>query len=111
MPKPTAIANAAATRMVETAGSIFLSMQLSPLGQIGNFGGVDAFRPALFADDLAVFDPHDAVGIAQGSRIVRDGKNTAALLLGNSRKQRHDGVAILAVESGGRLVRQHDRWR
>src|ERR1700760_1219020 len=81
---PPTNARPAATRMVESVGSIFLSMQLSPLRQIRDFGGIYAFRPALFADDLAVFDAHDTVGVTQGSRVVRYGEHAAILLLGNS---------------------------
>jgi hypothetical protein len=48
-------------------------MQLSPLRQIGDFGRIDALRPALFADNFAVFDADYAVGVTQRSRIVRNG--------------------------------------
>src|SRR4029079_2683699 len=95
---------------VMTVG-LTLGMGLPSLCKICNFRGIEALRAALFADDTSIFDAHDPVGIAQRTGFLRDRWNAAMLLLGDARQQRHHRVSVLAIESGRRLVGQHDGRR
>ena len=67
-------------------------------------------RPAGFlADDAAVLDMDDPVGERHEPRIVGDDQHAAARVLGDVRQDTHDGLAVLAVQRGGRLVGQDHR--
>src|SRR4029079_2457280 len=92
---------------VMTVGLTFLSMGLPSLCKICNFRGIEALWAALFADNSSVLNAHDAVRVAERARVVGDRQDAAVLLLGDAGEQRHHGVAVLAVESGGWLVGQH----
>src|SRR5262249_56167691 len=65
---------------------------------------------ALFAHDASVFDVHHSIGEAQYTRVVRDDQHPARTILGDLSQQRHDRIAVLAVEGGGWLVRENGRW-
>src|SRR6185436_12137059 len=68
-------------------------------------------RPAGFlADDAAVLDMDDPVSERHEPRIVGDNQNAAARVLGDGRKDTHDGLAVLAVQRRGRLIGQDHRW-
>jgi hypothetical protein len=64
---------------------------------------------ALFAHDASIFDVNYSVGEAQYTRVVCDHQHPARAILGNLGQQRHDRIAVLAVEGGGWLVRENGR--
>src|SRR5215813_2599961 len=65
---------------------------------------------ALFAHDASIFDVNYSVGEAQYTRVVCDHQHPARAILGDLGQQRHDRIAVLAVEGGGWLVRENGRW-
>src|SRR5262245_42429732 len=65
---------------------------------------------ALFAHDASVFDVHHSIGEAQYTRVVRDDQHPARGIPGDLGEQRHDRVAVLAVERGRGLIRENGRW-
>ena len=62
----------------------------------------------LFADDLAVDHPHDAVGGAAHGDVVGHDQERQASLSIESPHQPHDLGGVLAVEITRRLVRPDD---
>ena len=72
---------------------------------------------ALFAHDASVFDVNHSIGEAQYTRVVRDDQHPARAILGDLGQQRHDRIAVFAVEGGSGFVREdgrrlpHDRPR
>src|SRR5262249_11451658 len=67
-------------------------------------------RRLFLADDAAVLDTYHAIGERQDAGVVRHHQHAMRRVLGDLGEQRHDGVAILAVQRGRRLVRQDGRW-
>src|SRR5262249_38572719 len=67
-------------------------------------------RRLFLPDDAAVLDPYHAIGERQDAGIVLHHQHAMRRILGDLGEQRHDGVAILAVQRSGRLVRPHRRW-
>src|SRR6516165_8030237 len=63
----------------------------------------------LFADDEPIFDANDPVGERQYTRIMRNDQHGAGRILGDRSQDRHDGVTVLAIQCGGRLVRKNSR--
>src|SRR5262245_37570897 len=59
---------------------------------------------ALLADEATVFDANHSVGEAQYTRVMGDEQHPARRILRDVGEQRHDRVAVLAVERGGGLV-------
>jgi hypothetical protein len=53
---------------------------------------------ALFAHDASIFDVNHSVGEAQYTRVVCDHQHPARAILGDPGQQRHDRIAILAIE-------------
>src|SRR5262249_32911463 len=70
----------------------------------------ERYTGALFAHDASIFDVNHSVGEAQYTRVVRDHQHPARPILGDPCQQRHDRIAVLAVEGGGWLVRENGRW-
>src|SRR3974390_642619 len=63
----------------------------------------------LFTDDEPIFDANDPVGERQYTRIMRNDQNRAGWILGDRSQDRHDGVTVLAVQCGSRLVGKNSR--
>src|SRR5262249_15532053 len=63
-----------------------------------------AWLRALLTDDAAILDPHDALGEWHDPRVMCDHQHGAGRVLRDPRENLHDGVPVLAVERGGRLV-------
>ena len=76
-------------------------------------GGATMTRPLAFGtlvvDDQAILDVQDAVGERERAVVVGHGQHGAALVLRDLGEKRHHGLAVLAVEGGGRLVGQKQR--
>jgi hypothetical protein len=53
---------------------------------------------AFLANDPSVFDMNDAIRERQKTRIVRHNQHRALLFLGDSSKDPHDRLAILAIQ-------------
>src|SRR5262245_4236073 len=86
-----------------------LSLPVLAFGFVFAFGRGLAIRRALFADDPAVLDANDPVGERKDTGVVGDDQHTAAAVARDLRQHRHDGVAVSAVERGGRLVGEDRR--
>src|SRR5262249_10113175 len=62
------------------------------------------------ADDASIFDVNHSMGEAQYTRVVRNDQHPARGILGDLGQERHDRVAVFAVEGSGWLIRENGRW-
>jgi hypothetical protein len=69
------------------------------------------FGAAVFlANDPSILDMNDAIRKWQDTRIMRHNQHRVSPFPGDFSKDRHDRLAILAVQRGRGLVRQYDGW-
>src|SRR5271165_4877519 len=70
-----------------------------------NLASCIASRASLFfTDNESIFDANDPVGKRQYTRIVGDDQHRAGRVFRNRGQYGHDGVTVLAIQCGGRLV-------
>jgi hypothetical protein len=65
---------------------------------------------SLLADDASIFDVNHSMGEAQYTRVVRNDQHPARGILGDLGQERHDRVAVFAIEGSGWLIRENGRW-
>src|SRR5215470_20100053 len=64
---------------------------------------------ALLTHDASILDAHDAIRKRHYTRVMGHHQHRTRRIPGNVREHVHDGVSVLAVEGGGRLVGENRR--
>src|SRR5262249_54123269 len=64
---------------------------------------------ALLTHDASILDAHDAIGKGHYTRVMGHHQHRTRRVPGDAREHVHDGLSVLAVERGGRLVSEDRR--
>src|SRR3984893_7980985 len=100
---------AATMSMLRLESPLSIGLALSVASELVH--RLDVLGAAFLADNQAILDAQHPVGERNGSGIVGDGQNRAALVGGDLREELHDGKPVFAVERRRRLVGQNHRRR
>src|SRR5271166_966775 len=75
-----------------------------------NLASCLASRASLFfTDNESILDANDPIGERQYTRIMGDDQHRAGRVFGNRGQYGHDGMTVLAIQCGGRLVGENSR--
>src|SRR5262249_50729642 len=96
-----------APRAIRTIILFFRGVTLDHTVVLALSNGLSAL--ALLADDAPVLDAHHSPRERQYTRIVGHHQDGARGVFGDPGQQPHDGMAIFAVQGGGRLIREDCR--